>query len=119
MDNIFILHDLLGRVCKPNKIKYFILGEKIQMKKKRGRGRPIKKKKIGRPKIEKNSLYDAPHNYSFWKHTLIYPENRNTFLERGSEQQKKTIKEIVLYIKSHEPEFFEKINGEEILERLK
>ena len=73
----------------------------------------------GRPKIEKNVTYDAPHNYAFWKCTLKNPETVNAFLERGSKKQKETIKEIVWYIKRYDPDYFEEINGEEILKELK
>jgi len=80
------------------------------VKKKRGRGRPkgAKKKSSG-----------EPHNYAYWYWTLKNPETVNAFLERGSEQQKESIKEIISYAKRYDPDFFEEVKGEEILERMK
>ena len=59
-----------------------------------------------------------PHNLIFWKFTLKRPESVNAFLERGSKKQKNEIKNILLYLKKYQPEFFEEVNGEEIIKRL-
>lgn len=75
--------------------------------------------KRGRKKGTKNKYLGEPRNYAFWKFTLKNRETLNAFLERGSDNQKETIKEIVSYLKRYDPEFFEKINGDEILKELK
>ncbi len=74
--------------------------------------------KRGRKKGSKNKYSGEPHNLGFWKITLKRPEEVNAFLERGSNQQKETIKEILDYLKRFDPEFFERVNGEEILKEL-
>lgn len=75
--------------------------------------------KRGRKKGSKNKTSGEPHNFAFWKITLKRPEEVNAFLERGSEQQKTTIKEILVYLKRADIDFFERVNGEEILKELK
>jgi hypothetical protein len=75
--------------------------------------------KRGRKKGSKNKSLEAPKNLGFWKITLKRPEEVNAFLERGSEQQKTTIKEILIYLKRADIDFFEKVNGEEILKELR
>ena len=89
--------------------------------------------KRGRKKGSKNKSFDQPHNLGFWKITLKRPEEVNAFLERGSDKQKATIKEILLYLKRGKKtpvefrskfeeadiQFFERVNGKEILKELK
>ena len=86
----------------------------------------------GRPKGSKGKFSGEPHNFAFWKLTLKKPEVVNAFLERGSDKQKETIKEMLIYLKRGKKnlpyseikyavkdlEFFERINGEEILKEL-
>ena len=74
--------------------------------------------KRGRKKGSKNKYYGEPSNLSFWKITLKRPEEVNAFLNRGSKQQKATIKEILIYLKRADKEFFERVNGEEILKEI-
>ena len=73
----------------------------------------------GRKKGSRNKFSGEPHNLGFWKLTLKNPEEVKGFLERGSQKQKETIKEIVSYLKRFDPDFFERVNGEEILKELK
>ncbi len=75
--------------------------------------------KRGRKKGSKNRYSGEPHNYAFWKITLSRPEEVNVFLNRGSQQQKDTIKEILNYLERFDPEFFEKVSGGKILKELK
>jgi len=74
--------------------------------------------KRGRKKGTKNKYAGEPHNLVFWKFTLIKPETVNAFLNRGSIQQKETIKEIVSYLKRYDPDYFERVNGDKILKEL-
>lgn len=74
--------------------------------------------KRGRPKIVKFKDYDAPHNFYYWKWILKEPETVNAFLNRGSKQQKDIIKEILVYLKRADKDFFEKVNGEEVLKEI-
>ena len=76
-------------------------------KKKQGRGRP------------KGSIKGSPHNLAWWKWTLVKPEEVTAFIERGNEQQRANMKCILKHLRVNEPEFFEKINGKEIVRRLK
>ena len=73
----------------------------------------------GRKKGSKNRSLGEPHNYAFWKSTLKNKEEVNAFLARGSKEQKDTIKEILKYIKRVDIDFFDKVNGKEILKELK
>ena len=75
--------------------------------------------KRGRKPGSKNKFSGEPHNLAFWKITLSRPEEVNAFIDRGSKQQKETIKEILSYLQRFDPDFFEKINGKEILKELK
>lgn len=73
----------------------------------------------GRKKGSKNCYSGEPHNYYYWKLILKNPEHVNAFFTRGSKEQKLTIKGILEYLKNHDKEFFEKINGFKVLEELK
>lgn len=59
-----------------------------------------------------------PTNIAYWMWTLKKPEEVNAFIERGSQQQKDNIKAVLKYLKTFDPYFFQKIEGEKILERL-
>lgn len=73
----------------------------------------------GRKKGSKNKYLGEPHNLAFWKLTLKSREEVNAFLDRGSERQKETIKEILNYLKGKDKDFFERVNGKKILKELK
>ena len=79
----------------------------------------MKPKKRGRKPGSKNKFKGEPHNLQFWKWVLRSPEEVQDFLTRGSAQQKETIKNVLLYLKRFDPDFFEEVNGEEIWEELK
>ncbi len=74
--------------------------------------------KRGRKKIVKFKDYNAPHNFYCWKWMLQEPETVNAFLNRGSKKQKDHIKEMLVYLKRTDKDFFNKIHGNEILEKL-
>lgn len=73
---------------------------------------------VGRKKGSKNRYSGEPKNFAFWKLTLKNKEEVNAFLARGSKEQKDTIKEILKYIKRVDIDFFDKVNGKEILKEL-
>jgi len=73
----------------------------------------------GRKKGSKNKQRGIPSNLAFWKLTLKNPEEVNAFLERGSISQKETIKNILVYLKRKDKDFFEEVNGEDILKEIK
>ena len=77
------------------------------------------KNKRGRKKGSKNIYSGEPHNLIFWKVTLKEPNSVNAFLERGSQKQKETIKEVLTYLKRFDRDFFDEVNGEEILKEIK
>ena len=72
--------------------------------------------KIGR---KKKTNYGEPNNLAFWKITLKRPEELHDFINRGSKKQKEILKEILLYIKRVELDFFKEVNGDIILKDLK
>lgn len=81
--------------------------------------------KRGRKKGSKNreyflreSIKRDPRNFAFWKCVLKKQEVVNAFLDRGSKQQKETIKEILIYLKRADMEFFNRVNGEETLKEI-
>lgn len=74
--------------------------------------------KRGRKKGSKNKYSGEPHNLIFWKVTLVNPNAMYQFLTRGGDRVKNEIKEIVSYLKRYQPEFFEKVNGDEILKEI-
>jgi len=59
-----------------------------------------------------------PNNLIFWKMTLK-EDKIQPFLDRGLKDQKKTIKNVLKYLKNMEPEFFEQVEGKQILKQLK
>lgn len=67
----------------------------------------------------KGSLKSIPHNITWWKWTLLKPSEIIAFIEKGDNRQKNDMRSVLRYLKLSEPEFFEKINGKEILRRLK
>jgi hypothetical protein len=75
--------------------------------------------KRGRKKGSRNRFSGEPHNLAFWKLTLSRPEEINAFIDRGNKNQKQTIKEILLYLKVADIDFFNKVNGKKILKELK
>lgn len=75
-------------------------------------------KKRGRKLGTKNKTSAEPHNLCFWKITLKRPEEVNAFLTRGSNLQKETIKEILIYLKRFDRDFFDENNGDKILKQL-
>ncbi len=63
--------------------------------------------------------HTEPHNLCFWKMTLKKPDEINDFLVRGNKRQKEEIKNVLLYLKRFDPDFFEDVEGENILEKIK
>ena len=76
-------------------------------------------KKRGRKPGTKNKYLGEPHNLCFWKVTLKKPEDVNAFLNRGSKQQKETIKEILIYLKKFDRDFYDDVLGDKILREIK
>jgi hypothetical protein len=76
---------------------------------------PTKKRGRGRPK---GSLKGSPHNLAWWRWTLD-SSDVEAFIERGDKRHKMDMKYVLNYLKTKEPRFFEKVNGKEILRRLK
>lgn len=60
-----------------------------------------------------------PTNLAFWRWTLAKEKDVNSFLERGTEQQLKNMLHALQYFKRMEDEYFEQINGKEIIKKLK
>ena len=80
----------------------------------------MKKRKRGRPKGSKNKYSSSlPNNITCWYWVLSKPENVKAFMNRGNDKQKEEIKECLIYWKGSNWRFFEKINGEELLKKLR
>ena len=60
-----------------------------------------------------------PSNLDCWRFTLKRPEQVNSFLERGNKKQHKQIRDCLEYLKTREPEFFEKIDGKLMLKKFR
>ena len=76
----------------------------------------MKKRKRGRPK---GSCKGMPNNIACWHWVLSYPEKVKAFIERGSLRQKNEIVGCLNHWKNSNNHFFQKINGEEILKKLR
>ena len=68
---------------------------------------------------KKSSLKGRPNNLYWWRFTLLKPEEANAFVEKGDKRQKMDMKYALKFLKTSEPKFFEKINGKELLKKLK
>ena len=89
------------------------------MKKQKMRGRP---KKTIKQKRNMTSLVKRfkkePTNYVFWKRIL--KDNKvQEFIDRGSTEQKTLIKEVLKFLKVDDCEFFDEIDGQNLLKQLK
>ena len=60
-----------------------------------------------------------PNNLACWMWTFERPEEVNAFIERGNEKQHKEMKQCLIYLKGKDERLFEKVNGKEILKRLR
>jgi len=72
----------------------------------------------GRKKGSKNKQSGRPVNFAFWKLVLSVPEELQDFLTRGSNRQKECIKNALVYLKGIDSEFFDDVNGKEILRSM-
>ena len=57
-------------------------------------------------------------NLVFWK-GVLQDDIIQEFIDRGTIEQKTTIKNVLKHLKSMEPEFFEYVKGKQILKQLK
>ena len=71
------------------------------------------KNKKGRPKGSKEIS-----NLIFWK-GMLKDNKIQDFIDRGTKEQKITIKNILKYLSNMQPEFFEQVKGKQILKDLK
>ena len=73
----------------------------------------MEKNKRGRKKGSTKEI----SNLIFWKGILR--ENKvQQFIDRGSKEQKTTIKNVLKYLSNMQPEFFEQVNGKNLLKQL-
>ncbi len=83
-------------------------------------------KKRGRPKITKKKQVRAtklvgkkePTNYVFWK-GMLRDNKVQEFVDRGNAEQKLTIKKVLMFLKVDDCEFFDEVNGKNLLKQLK
>lgn len=60
-----------------------------------------------------------PTNFAYWRFTLINPKEVEAFLTRGNKRQHMCMVRVLNYVSRFDKEYFEKVNGESILRRLK
>ena len=80
-------------------------GSKKTIKQKRNMTRLVKKFK------------KEPTNYIFWK-GMLRDNKIQQFIDRGSVEQKTTIKQILKFLKVDDCEFFDEVNGQNLLKQL-
>ena len=73
--------------------------------------------KRGRPKNTNNGY--EPSNYAYWLTTFSRPKELESFILKGNENQRLSMKESLLYMQKTFPDKFEEINGDKILNKLK
>ena len=91
---------------------------------------------MGRLKGSKKKRHGEPTNFAYWRFVLANPEEINTFIDRGTKEQKSLMKQTLKHLNrgstektiydlhdqyktDRDLEFFKQINGKEILRRLK
>ncbi len=74
----------------------------------------MEKKKRGRKKGSTKEL----SNLVFWK-GMLKDNKIQDFIDRGTKEQKTTIKNVLKYLKNIQPDFFEQVNGKNLLKQLK
>lgn len=88
------------------------------MIKRKGVGRPkktIKQKKNATRLVKK--FKKEPSNYIFWK-GMLKDNLVQQFIDRGSAEQKLTIKKALLFLKLEDCEMFDEVNGKNLLKQL-
>lgn len=91
------------------------------VKKKRGRPKGNKKtikQKKNMTKLVKKFKKGEPTNYVFWK-GMLKDNLVQQFIDRGNAEQKITIKKVLKFLKVDDCEFFDEINGQNLLKQLK
>lgn len=72
-----------------------------------------KSSKRGRPKGSKKEIA----NLQFWM-GILKDNKVQQFIDKGNVEQKGNIKNVLVYLKNMNPEFFEDINGKNLLNQL-
>lgn len=67
----------------------------------------------------KRLLSSVPSNYSFWRCVLKNKNEVDKFINKGDERQHSCMIRTVNYLRKFDNEFYNEINGKEILKRLK
>lgn len=81
--------------------------------------RKKKKKPTKTKKTIKKLLSSQPTNYAFWLFELAKPTSVKAFLLKGNERQHSCMLRTLNYLKNDDQEHFDKVNGKEILKKLK
>ena len=87
------------------------------LKNKRGRPKKTIKQKRNMTSLVKK-FKKEPTNYIFWK-GMLKDNKVQEFIDRGSIEQKITIKRVLMFLKVDDCEVFEEVNGENLLKQLK
>ncbi len=83
------------------------------------RGRPKGNKGTKKNMIRATKLVGKkePTNYVFWK-GMLRDNLVQQFVDRGNKEQKITIKRVLKFLKEDDSEFFEEVNGKNLLKQL-
>ncbi len=87
------------------------------IKKKRGRPKKTIKQKRNMTSLVKK-FRKEPTNYIFWK-GMLKDNKVQQFIDRGNIEQKITIKKVLIFLKVDDCEFFDEVNGKNLLKQLK
>lgn len=79
----------------------------------------MRKKIIVTKKQRKKLTSRLPSNLAFWKLSLTHPEEVEAFIIKGNKRQHACIIRVLKYVKQFDKEYFEKVNGIDILRRIK
>jgi len=90
---------------------------------KKKKGRPKGSKKTVRQKRNMTTLVKKfkkgePTNYVFWL-GMLKDNKVQQFIDRGNAEQKLTIKRVLKFLKVDDGEFFDEVNGQNLLKQLK
>lgn len=71
-------------------------------------------------KKQRKKLFSRkPSNLAFWRWTVGCEKDVKAFLERGDERQVNCIIRTLNYLHKFDKDYFEEINGTELLEKFK
>ena len=74
--------------------------------------------KRGRKKGSRNKSKGLPNNMNYWRFVFADKKAVDAFLQKGDKRQKTDMKDVLLYLKKYDSEFFHEVNGNKILKEI-